>query len=87
MTVATVKKHIGQSHDEIWLGNTDLATWPKPYLTSLKTLRLGGQAFDINGDKLPQDSYRPVFIHKSEHYRYDRIMMDRLSKIRQGLIK
>lgn len=37
--------------DEIFVGNADQKAWPKDYLRHLKTLRLGDQAVDLDGNK------------------------------------
>lgn len=87
MTVPTVKNHPEQQPDEHWVGNTPTATWPRPYLASLKTTRLGEQAYCIDGAKLDPREYRPLFIGASEYAAYDRIMMQRLSDIRSGRAK
>jgi hypothetical protein len=60
---------------EIFVGNTDkIDNYPPPHLASLKTIRLGEQAFTIHGEKIDRDYCRPVFIHGSEMQLYDYII-------------
>lgn len=47
------------------------------FLSSLKTARLGDQAYSIDGYPISQDEYRPLFVHKDEYEAYNRIMMKR----------
>ena len=73
--------------DEIWLGNTIFGAWAIKRETkykSLKTIRIGEVALDINGEKIDTDYCRPVFIHKSEAEAYDKIMMDEIRRINRG---
>ena len=56
--------------------------FPGEGLECLKTLRLGEQAYDIDGNPLSKDYYLPVFINVSELGLYDKIMTDRIRKIR-----
>lgn len=67
---------------EMFLGNNKLSD-NRDHFKSLKTIRLGSQALDINGGMLPAE-YIPLFIKKSEYPAYDKIMMDRSRKIRRG---
>lgn len=74
-----MKPHPEKRVDEIWLGNTCIKGFNKSnttekYLSHLKTLRLGNQAYDCDGKEISQDYYRPLFIHESEFKEYDRIM-------------
>lgn len=73
-----------KKENEIWVGNHDISK-SLDHLNGLKTLRLGEQAYDCNGYKLPPDYYRPLFIGKEEISEYDRIMIERVRRIR-GLI-
>lgn len=83
MTVPEVKRHPEQADDEVFLGNT---TSIQPLLSSLKTLRLGVVAYDINGKELLDEPRRlfPMFLRASEAPAYDRIRMQELSDIRAG---
>jgi hypothetical protein len=71
----------GKRDDEVFVGNTD--TTLGEHLASLKTIRLGEVALDVNGNRLPP-RYRPIFVGRSEADAYDRIMMARLSAINRG---
>ena len=58
--------------DEVWIGNTSgNIQWeagvdiPKKY-AHLKTIRLGEQAYDIEGNPISRDYCRPLIVHKSE---------------------
>jgi hypothetical protein len=54
--------------------DTDLAAeWP-----GLKTIRLGGVALDIDGQKIDPAYMRPVFVHESELDKLNRIWGRRL---------
>lgn len=71
---------------EIWLGNTsDIEGYLKrPQFKDLTTLRLGEQALDIHGKKIPTDYCRPVFLHKSEEMKFDKIQIEISRKINRG---
>lgn len=69
---------LGKRDDEVFVGNT--ATGIGDHLASLKTVRLGDVALDVDGNRLPS-VHRPIFIGRSEADAYDRIMMARLSAI------
>jgi hypothetical protein len=74
-----MKEHPEKRQNEIWLGNYRIGglnpcTIIEKYLKHLKTLRLGIQAYDYEGEKISQEIYRPMFIDKSELAEYDRIM-------------
>lgn len=64
---------------EVFVGNASYESGTKvcipEYLTGLTTVRLGLQAYGIDGSKLNRDRYRPIFIGRSEVAAYDRIMM------------
>ena len=67
--------------NEIFIGNTrDIGAFPPEHLRCLETIRLGKQAYDINGNRLSQDYCRPIFIDKSEYSLYDQIMTKRASR-------
>lgn len=81
-------KHPEQKSGEVFLGNTSLdnPSTERKYLRSLKTMRIGCQAFDINGKPLePSERYAPLFLHESEEPEYERIMAVVLSNIRKGI--
>ena len=62
---------------EIFVGNTKTEGGVPENLCALKTIRLGDQALDIDGNELDPGYMRPLFIHESEAKAYDRIMMKR----------
>ena len=64
--------------DETFVGNTLLSEWKPARYKKLKTARIGEQAYDIYGKKIPKDYMRPLFIGNSELGLYDEIMMERL---------
>lgn len=76
-----------KKNNEKFLGNHLFEKWhnrgfvkndfPGEGLECLKTLRLGEQAYDINGKPLSKDYCLPVFINASELRLYDKIMTDR----------
>lgn len=73
------------SKNEIWLGNTSGNEWwekgvdiPKDY-AQLKTIRLGEQAYCINGKPLSRDYCLPLIIDRSEEEEYSRIYMKKMS--------
>lgn len=81
-----MKYHEEKKEGEIWLGNYRIGgfypnTNIEKYLKHLKTLRLGVQAYDIEGKKLSQKIYRPLFVHRSEYDEYNRVM-ERISSRR-----
>jgi hypothetical protein len=65
--------------DESFVGNIRAGDMPA-HLSSLKTARLGAQAYDIHGAKLDPGYMLPLFIGRAELGAYDRIMMDRMKK-------
>ncbi len=76
--------HHELAKDEIWLGNTSgNENWEKGvdipnYLAHLKTIRLGEQAYYIDGKPISRDYCRPLIINKSEASIYNKIQMDRM---------
>jgi hypothetical protein len=68
---------------EKFLGNTARVIFPRPYLSHLKTMRLGNQAFDIHGNKL-DNFYGPIFIGSENYEEYNRIMLNRLKEIKNS---
>lgn len=67
--------------DEIWLGNTKGTEIPKHY-KSLKTIRVGNQAYDIKGNKLDINYCRPLILNKSELEAYEKIYAARMENAR-----
>lgn len=49
--------------DEVFIGNVTLP-FDKPDLKHIPSLRLGEQAYDIHGDPLPRETYRPMMIQR-----------------------
>lgn len=70
-----------KKNNEVWLGNHDLSK-SLDHLKGLKTLRLGEQAYDYDGHKLSPEYYRPLFVAQEEEGEYDRIMIERIRRIR-----
>lgn len=60
---------------EQWVGNT--GTSLPEHLNGFSTARLGAQAYDIDGNKIPPDQMRPLFIGASELDKYNDVMMTR----------
>lgn len=81
--------HHELAHGEIYVGNTSgNVRWEKGVdiptrFAPLKTIRLGEQAYDINGKPLSRDYCRPLIIHKSEHEAHNRIMTEEFNKIKR----
>lgn len=69
--------------DEIFVGN--IASNDK--LSNLVGVeyRIGDQAYDIHGKKLPKNYMLPLYIKKSSRNKYNDIMQAELEKIRRGL--
>ena len=70
---------------EVWLGNVcvnkeGVVCIPKEY-SKLKTVRLGEQAYCINGLPLCRNHHLPLIISKSEEPDYDEIYMDRMRAV------
>ena len=70
--------------DEVFVGNTTHVNGLPEHLRCLKTARIGQQAYDIHGGKLPTNEYRPLFIGRSEQAAYDAIMVARVNAIKRG---
>lgn len=51
----------------MFLGNTSAKDGIKDYLRQFKTIRLGKQAYDINGKELCPGQCLPLFINKTEY--------------------
>lgn len=70
--------------DEIFVGNSSESD-PEllKYERNNIEYRLGNIALDIHGKKLPK-WYKPLFIKKKDFQKYDRLMMEELSKIRNS---
>lgn len=87
--VKDAHKHKSCDHeltkDEIWVGNTDgNERWTKgvdipKHLEHLKSVRLGEQAYCIEGKPLSRDYCRPLIIGKYEYDEYNRIYAQRMS--------
>lgn len=61
---------------EIWLGNIDIRK-KQEYLSRKKvcpTLRIGEQAYTIEGKPIARFNCRPLFLHKSEEMDYDNLL-------------
>lgn len=73
------KHHIEARAGEVFVGNHSYESGEPvrvpDYLSSLKTVRLGNQAYDIEGNKLSREQFRPLFIDKSEFDAHHRLMM------------
>jgi hypothetical protein len=70
--------------DEQFLGNCYYHTNGIPlHLKTLKTLRIGQVAYDLDGKEIPE--MRPLFIKRTEAFEYDHIMTRRFSAIRRGI--
>ena len=81
------EKFLGNHVFEVWENRGFVKKeFPAEYLKCLKTLRLGEQAYDIDGIPLSKDYCLPMFINVSELRLYDKIMTDRVRKIR-GFIR
>ncbi|MFK5893782.1 MAG: hypothetical protein QM504_11230 [Pseudomonadota bacterium] len=72
-------KHEKIGTNEVFVGNTDHVSSIPLHLKSLKTIRFGKQALDINGETISLDHMLPLIIEKSEMNKYDAIMMARLN--------
>lgn len=82
-------KHLASEirEGEVFLGNCNWATDIDRMggeLQRFKTLRVGKQALDIDGRRLPE-CYRPIFINRSERSEWDRVRMNEFSRIARGL--
>lgn len=84
--IASASKHTSCQHelskDEIWLGNHRGAIHED--LKSLKTIRLGEQAYCIKGTPLDRNHYRPLIINRSEEMDYERIYAKWMSDASRG---
>lgn len=67
--------HTGANPGEVFVGNVTASEGIPARLAPLKTARLGAQALDIEGRRLPPSEVLPLFIGASEAQAYDRIMM------------
>lgn len=81
-------KHTSCDHelakDEVWIGNTsgndrwasgvDIPT----HLQHLKTIRLGKQAYCVEGKPLSRDYCLPLIISESDHDEYNKIIYSRM---------
>ncbi|ADC73097.1 hypothetical protein TK90_2610 (plasmid) [Thioalkalivibrio sp. K90mix] len=79
---------IGKRDDEVYVGNAYAyhgGLGVPEYLSHLKTARVGEKALDLDGNPLPPDLHRPLFIGQSEVAEYNRIKEHQLTRIRMGL--
>ena len=69
--------HPEQSQSEEFIGNTHKGGAAVEFLHKhgITTARLGEQAYDIDGKKLPTEIYRPVIIGREHSKKYDDVMM------------
>lgn len=71
--------HHELKQDEIWLGNTSGdERWEKGVeiptrYKSLKTIRLGEQAYCVHGLPISRSYCKPLIIHKSEEKEFERL--------------
>lgn len=70
-----MSQYVGEKPNEIFCGNHPANEGIPVYLRSLKTIRIGEQALDIHGKKLPKNYMLPIFICRSELSAYNTIMM------------
>ena len=68
---------------EIWVFNSTVNKLPNREGT-LKTMRFGKQALDINGKKLDPNYTLPVFIHKSEYNLLNELWGKEISAVSRG---
>jgi hypothetical protein len=69
--------YTGARADEVFVGNTETKNGVPGHLRGLTTARLGEQALDIEGKKIPPEYMRPLFVGRAEADAYNRIMMRR----------
>ena len=74
------KSHKEKLNDEVFVGNIRVGS-DLSHLNGVE-YRIGDQAFDIDGKKLPRDYMRPLFVKRRDYAKYDRIMMERLRDAR-----
>jgi hypothetical protein len=67
------KSTIRNNSDELF------AIWKK----HLKTIRLGEQAYDLDGNKLDPERHRPIFVHKDELDELNRLWQEQIDKIKR----
>ena len=74
-----MRTHPEASAREIFVGNVCVRNGVRigEHLASLEKARLGEQAYDLDGKKIPAGQMRPLLIDRSEAGQYDRIMMQR----------
>ena len=75
--------HIELKKNEVFIANTKQLDIPKQY-RHLKTIRVGKQAYCINGYTLSQKYMLPMFVGKSEYAELNRIWQDRIDSITKG---
>src|SRR5690606_31634391 len=81
MIYMTTKRHEEQMHDEVFVGNIRVGSDLLSHLNGV-AYRIGVQAFDLDGNKLPQDYMRPLFVKRRDYAKYDHIMVERLRDAR-----
>jgi hypothetical protein len=69
--------HPEQSSSEEFVGNTHRGESAVEFLhkNGITTARLGEQAYDIDGKKLPKEIFRPIIIGREHSKKYDDVMM------------
>ena len=77
------KRHKEQLNDEVFVGNIRVDSDLLSHLNGV-AYRIGEQAFDLDGNKLPRDYMRPLFVKKSDYATYDHIMMELVREARRG---
>ncbi|MCO6427536.1 hypothetical protein [Nitrosomonas communis] len=69
-------RHEPIGDDEIFVGNTHKGQAQVDWLRArgVKSARLGNQALDIEGKRLPKDIYLPVIISRADRKIYNDVM-------------
>ena len=72
-----MKSHPEQLFTEEFVGNTHKGESAVEFLhkKGITTARLGEQAYDIEGKKLPKEIYRPMMIGREHSGKYSDVMM------------
>jgi len=74
--------HPEKKETEIFIANTRQLDIPKKF-RHLKTIRLGRQAYCINGSKLSPTYMLPMFVGKSDYNELNRIWQDKIDSKRR----
>jgi hypothetical protein len=69
--------YTGAQPGEVFVGNTHTKNGVPEYLRSLKTVRIGDQALDIEGKNIDHEYMRLLFVGRAEVDEYNRIMTQR----------